>query len=383
MIDPTAKTWLEVSRSALTHNVGAIRALLEDGTDFMAVVKSNAYGHGLEPVASAVAERVDWFGVDSLAEAEKLRGLPGLADQKILILGFTPAAAHRPLVQGGFRSVVYDLETARSLNEAAASLGVTARVHLKIETGTTRQGIWPAELPDFAAQVAELPALKVEGIYTHFANIEDTSDASYAQLQLSRFKEAMQTLRAAGLEPSVRHATCSAAAMLFPETHFDLARVGISLYGLWSSALTCQNLQANGTHCELRPALTWKTRIAQVKAVPAGTPISYGLTEKVDRDSRVAVLPVGYWDGYDRRLSSVGQVLVRGQRAKVLGRVCMNMMMVDVTGINGVRTGEEVVLLGRQGGETISAEELAEHIGTINYEVVTRINPLLPRNIVD
>ena len=383
MIDPTAKTWLEVSRSALTHNVGAIRALLEDGTDFMAVVKSNAYGHGLEPVASAVADRVDWFGVDSLVEAEKLRGLPGLVDQKILILGFTPAAAHRQLVQGGFRSVVYDVDTARSLNEAAASLGVTARVHLKIETGTTRQGIWPAELPDFAAQVAELPALKVEGIYTHFANIEDTSDATYAQLQLTRFKEAIQTLRAAGLEPSVRHATCSAAAMLFPETHFDLARVGISLYGLWSSALTCQNLQANGTYCELRPALTWKTRIAQVKAVPAGTPISYGLTEKVDRDSRVAVLPVGYWDGYDRRLSSIGQVLVRGQRAKVLGRVCMNMMMIDVTGINGVRTGEEVVLLGRQGGETISAEELAEHIGTINYEVVTRINPLLPRILID
>jgi len=383
MLDQATKIWIEVSKSALAHNVRAIKAKLKPEVQFMAVVKSHAYGHGLEQVVDAVASEVDWFGVDSLGEAERVQKCKSAKVQKILILGHTPHEAHGRVVREGFRQVVYDRAAVESLATAAKKTGKTAKVHLKIETGTSRQGMLAEDVPEFVRWLADVLEVELEGLYTHFANIEDTSDSSYAMSQLARFEEVAQTVRDAGVEPKFLHAACSAAVMLHPETQFNLVRVGISLYGLWSSELTRENVKLKGGDLELQPALTWKTRIAQVKTLPAGTPISYGLTEKVTRDSRIAILPIGYWDGFDRKLSSVGNVLVRGQRAKLLGRICMNMCVVDVTDIADAQAGDEVVLLGQQGQERITAEELAGKIGTINYEVVTRINPLLPRILVD
>ncbi|MBU1916055.1 alanine racemase, partial [Patescibacteria group bacterium] len=239
------------------------------------------------------------------------------------------------------------------------------------------------DLSSFLRWIKQKKSIQLEGLYTHFANIEDTSDPIYALKQLKRFKTAVAITESLIGRPKILHTACSAAALLYPETQFDLVRVGISLYGMWPSELTQENVKLVGNRVILKPALTWKTRIVQIKNIARGTPISYGLTEKVSRNSKIAVLPIGYWDGFDRGWSSIASVLVHGKRAKVLGRVCMNMCIVDVTDIRSAQPGDEVVLLGQQGKENIRAEELAAKIGTINYEVVTRINPLLPRIIVE
>ena len=215
------------------------------------------------------------------------------------------------------------------------------------------------------------------GASTHYANIEDTTDASYAKSQLRRFEEEITLLHREGIDPPFLHTACSAAAILFPKTHFNLARIGISMYGLWPSKET----QKEGG-IVLTPALAWKTIIAQIKTVPKGASVSYGLTERTTRASTLAILPIGYWDGYDRGLSSIGHVLIRGHICKIIGRVCMNMCVVDVTDLPHVHVEDEVVLLGRQGAEEISAQDIASKLGTIHYEVVTRINPTVTRKVV-
>lgn len=341
----------------------------------MAVVKSNAYGHGLTLTAGIIGKKADWFGVDSVDEGAALRKA-GI-HHPILILGYTPLSGLREAVANDLRLTVYNAETIKALSALRSRR--PARVHIKIETGTTRQGIAGVELLRLAKLAAGSRGVLLEGISTHFANIEDTTDHRYAMGQLKRFVEDSKRLSAAGIDVGVRHTACSAAAILFPETHFNLARVGIGLYGLWPSKETRVSVQRTGTSLDLQPAMTWKTIVAQVKRIKRGTPISYGLTDRVSRDSTVAVLPAGYWDGYDRKLSSVGSVLIRGRRTKILGRVCMNMMIADVTDIPGVKLEDEVVLLGRQGREIIAAEDLASKIGTINYEVIARINPQIPR----
>jgi alanine racemase len=378
MSDLAAKTWVEISGSALRSNMAELRRLLGPGVRHMAVVKANAYGHGTAVVVEAIKDAADWFGVFALEEALQVREI---TDKPVLILGGTVPENLPRVAAEGFSQACATLEQVEALS-AAATPERPAKVHVKIETGTSRQGVLMADLPAFLEAVKKLPNVKLEGAFTHFANIEDTTDGSYACRQIERFEAALKTLDGAGLTPEVAHTACSAAVMVHPETHHDMVRTGIALYGLWPSGETKVSAEALGRAVTLTPALTWKTRILQVKPLAAGTPVSYGLTETVKRDSRVAVLAAGYWDGYDRGLSSVGEVLVRGKRAKVLGRVCMNMTIVDVTDIPEASEKDEVVLLGRQGSETVSAEELGRRIGTINYEVVTRINPLLPRVLV-
>jgi alanine racemase len=217
-------------------------------------------------------------------------------------------------------------------------------------------------------------------VTTHFANIEDTTDHGFAESQIATFARLSDAVASAGGPPPIRHAACSAAALLFNRTHLDLARIGISLYGLWPSKETYVScLERGKPSLELRPALSWKTRIAQVKTVPEGGYIGYGCTYRATRPTRIAVLPVGYYEGYDRGLSGIGHVLVRGRRAPIRGRVCMNMCMVDVSDIPGASIEDEVVLLGRQGDERIAAEQIAGWCGTIAYEIVSRIHPSLPR----
>jgi alanine racemase len=256
-------------------------------------------------------------------------------------------------------------------------------VHLKLETGTQRQGIAAQDVPRFVSRIASSSGLVLEGLTTHFANIEDTTDHGFALTQIERFGQAAAELAEAGVRVPVRHAACSAAAILFARTHLDLVRIGISLYGLWPSRETyVACLERGKPTLELRPALTWKTRVAQVKQVPEGSFVGYGCTHRTTRDSRIAVLPVGYHEGYDRGLSGLSHVLIRGRRAPLRGRVCMNMLMVDVTDIPGVALEDEVVLLGRQGEERVAAEQLAAWCGTIAYEIVSRIHPDLPRVVV-
>src|SRR5512142_1176364 len=322
------KTWVEVSRSALVENATTLKRATGPKTALMAVVKSNAYGHGIPETVKALAKApVDWFGVDAMREAEAVRRAG--TKKPVLILGYTPFADAARAVRQGFSQIVYNKENVARLAKAGTRRR-PAKVHLKLETGTSRQGILPEDLPSFAAYLRRLPTVQVEGVSTHYANIEDTTDPTYAMGQRSRFEAMVATLAKEGVKPPMIHSACSAAVLLYPETHYAMARSGIAMYGLWPSKETRVSAMQKGKSPTLRPALAWKTVVAQTKTLPEGSPVSYGLTERLGRRSRVAVIPVGYWDGFDRKLSSVGRVLVRGRRAKVLGRVCMNMCVIDV-----------------------------------------------------
>ena len=375
-------SWVEISRRALTNNVARFKSRLGPDVRLAAVVKSNAYGHGLVEASRVMIEAgADWLAVNSVEEAALLRDAGVQAP--LLSLAYIPLAYLEEAVTLDLRLTVYNRETIDRLGTIAGRMKRRTRVHIKVETGTNRQGVRGEELVALAQAAGRHPHLILEGLSTHYANIEDVTEHQFAELQLSNFLEACRLLEAEGISVAVKHTACTAAALLFPQTFFNLARVGIGLYGLWPSKETrISALQAGIALNDLEPALTWKTRVAQIKTVPAGATIGYGCTDLATQDTRLAVLPVGYYEGYDRKLSSVGYVLIRGRRAPVRGRVCMNMIMADVTSIPGAALEDEAVLLGRQGEDLISAETLAGRIGTINYEVVARINPLLPRIVV-
>lgn len=344
----------------------------------MAVVKANAYGHGILAISSVLQKGgIGWLGVNSLEEGILLR--QNKINLPILVLGYIPLNSLSQAIVNNLSFVVYNRETLNKAGEEAKKLKRQAKIHLKIETGTNRQGVAAEELLTFIRKLQRAPLVSLEGVYTHFANIEDALDSSFAMGQLKKFKEAIKTLEKAGINIPLKHTASSAAAILFEKTHFDMLRIGIALYGLWPSR---EVKIASRSKFDLKPVLAWKTKVAQVKKVKKGEKIGYGCTFTVKKDSTVAVLPIGYFDGYDRRLSNCGEVLIKGKRAPVVGRVCMNMIMIDTTEVPGVKLEDEVVLLGKQGRDEISADELAEKIGTINYEVVSRINPMIPRRVV-
>jgi alanine racemase len=298
----------------------------------------------------------------------------------VVVLGYVPLGAWDAVVDAEGIPVIFNRESLTALSREAEERGREAKVHLKVETGTNRHGISEDELLEYARIIDDLPGVNLDGLSTHFANIEDTTDHSYAQEQLDRFNRALDRLRAAGYPVPVPNTACSAAAILFPESHFAMARVGIASYGLWPSKETRVSAgHVAGVKIDLKPVLSWKTRVAQVKPVPKGSFVGYGCSWRAPVDSRLAILPMGYADGYDREISNVGHVLIRGVRAPVRGRVCMNVTMVDVTHIEDVSLEDEVVLLGAQGSERITAEDVAGWSGTIAYEVVARIAEHLPR----
>lgn len=377
-------SWLEISEAAYAHNLRFFRRRVGEKVELSAVVKANAYGHGMELIAElAMRHGADSFCVHSLDEALRLRRA-GFG-QDVLIMGHVPLARLEEAVAEDFRLVLFNLESARELTRIVEGTQLRARVHLKLETGTHRQGIDGADLPRFVELLKRHPQVQPEGAYTHFANIEDTTRHDYAGHQLELFEQTTEQLRRAGLALPKRHAACSAATLLFPETHFDMVRLGVSQYGIWSSKETFLSYQLeNGTEAAdtLRPLLTWKARVSQVKQVPADAFIGYGCTYQTTRATRIAVLPVGYSDGYDRHLSNRAWVLIRGRRAPVRGRICMNLIMVDVTDIPNVGLEDEAVLLGSQGEQEVGADQLADLVGTIPYEIVARLNPALPRLLV-
>lgn len=377
-------TWIEISESAYRKNLDFVRRRLAPGVELAAVVKSNAYGHGWRQIAElAVRHGADSFCVHSLDEALALRG--GGFSQDVLILGHVPLLRLEEAVAENFRLILYNLENARRLAEIATRRGQRVRLHLKVETGTCRQGVEGEELTALLAFLKSQPLLEVEGCSTHFANIEDTTEHGYAEQQLSRFESALAELRAAGFSPKKRHAACSAAILLFPETHFDLVRLGITQYGFYSSRetlLSYRNRHGEDDDPGLTPVLSWKARVSQVKSLPPEALVGYGGTYQTTRPTRLAILPIGYADGYDRGLGNQGHVLIRGRRAPVRGRICMNLTMVDVTDIEGVNLEDEAVLIGRQGKQEIGAPQLASLAGTIPYEIVSRLAEHLPRLVV-
>jgi len=348
----------------------------------LATVKANAYGHGIREVAKLALEGgADWLGIHSLEEGRLLR--EDGVESPILILGYVPLESLREAVDCDLRLTVYNEETIAKLAELSRASKFPVRIHLKVETGTNRQGVLPEDVLPVARKIVSHPRLILEGLSSHFADIEDTTDHSYAIFQMENFRKACRSLEKHGIDIPVKHIACTAAAILFPETHMDMVRIGIGMYGLWPSRetfLSC--ILKERDPLELKPVLSWKTRVAQVKRIPAGSYIGYGCTYKTTRETKLAVLPVGYFDGYARAFSNMSYVLIRSQRAALRGRVAMNFIMVDVTDIPEIRIEDVAVLIGKSGKEHISADRLAMWAGTIHYEIVTRINPLIPRLVV-
>jgi alanine racemase len=373
--------WVEIDRSALIHNLGRFRELVGQERKLLAVVKANAYGHGILEVSKiALQAGVDWLGVNSLEEGLLLRHR-GISCP-VLVVGYVPLHGLKEAVAHDLKCTIYNFETVDRLAAICGRLRKKAYLHLKVETGTYRQGIQQEELLPFIRKVQEYSQLVIEGISSHFANIEDTTDHSYARGQLDKFQRVLETLKKENVNIPVKHMSCTASAILFPETYFTLVRVGIGMYGLWPSKETYLSSLLQERQLLLKPVLSWKTRIAQLKKVPKGSFIGYGCTYRTNRETVLAVLPVGYSDGYRRALSNSSYVLIKGERAPLRGRVAMNFIMADVTDIPGVGLEEEAVLIGRAGEEQITADHLASLVETINYEIVSGINPHIPRVVI-
>lgn len=364
-------TWIEVDLGAVRHNVRLLRSLLAPGVELVAVVKANGYGHGAVPVARAALEA----GATRLAVARADEGLALRAagiEAPIWVLGFVPERAAPICVQAGLTVTVARHTQATVLAAAARALGrMPLRVHLKVDTGLSRYGVLPEEAVPLAQAIVAHPELHLEGLWTHYA-VAEQPDHPYTARQLAAFERVRTELAAIGLHPPILH-TANSAAILRGTGHFNCVRAGLTLYGL-------QPEPGVTVHPDLLPALTWKARLARVRTLAPGTSVSYGCTFTATRRTRVALVPAGYGDGYPRLLGNGrGAVLIKGERCPILGRVCMDNVVVDVDHVPTATEDEEVVLLGRQGADCISAEELAEWEGTINYEVVTRILPRPPR----
>ena len=369
------RTWTEIDLSNLEHNYRALRAMLPQGCRFLGVVKADAYGHG----AVQVARRLETLGAEYLAVAcldEALELRQAGITTPILILGYTPVERADSLLEGGITQTVYDVDMAKALSDAAMAAGKSLKIHVKADTGMSRLGWLCGEADQSAAvkaiaQVCALPGLEAEGIYTHFANAD--GDEDYTMLQFTRFLDLLEALKDKGITFAIRHCAASAAALKFPCTHLDMVRPGIALYGHYPDP-SCEGLDGPG----LRPVMTLKTRVASVKTVPAGTPVSYGCTHVLDRETKLAALTIGYADGLPRLCSDRLEVLVKGSRAPIVGRICMDMCMADVTGLD-VAPGDEVEVFG----EHLPIEDVAALAGTIQYELLCAVSPRVHRAYLD
>jgi alanine racemase len=365
---------VEVDLAAVRHNVRVLKELLGSDRFLWTVLKAQAYGHGAVPVARAVGQAgADGIAVSCLAEAAELRRA-GITTPLLVLGPGEPRSAGRAVRLDIIQTACTE-EMMRALSRAAQREGRAARVHLKVDTGMGRLGVRPHEAAGFARCIESLPGVQLEGTFSHLATAE-SEDPEFALEQFKRFQEAMGGIRAAGMSPGLRHLANSAATLRFPEMRLDGVRAGLLIYGIMPEAPDLE-------HLDLRPALTWKTRLSFMHELPPGSPVSYGATYVTSRKSVVGVLPLGYADGYPRRGSNRARVLVRGRPCPVIGVVCMDHVMVDVTPAGDAQRGEEVVLLGRQGNGLITANQLAQWADTVVHEITTVIGRRVRRIYLD
>ncbi len=367
------RAWAEISVSRLKRNVEKCRGLLYPENELMCVVKANCYGHGAKELAPILENECDvrWFAVSNIVEAEELReaGVKG----EILILGYTPPEYAPYLSEENIVQAITCFEYAEALSKQAPA-GMRVRCHIAIDTGMTRIGLDFSDSVDIAEQICKMSGLSVEGIFTHLscADSDDPEDINFTRSQIGKIIDVKNGLVGRNIYLKHTHFLNSAAATYHPDRRSTLARFGIMLYGLHPNGSLALPV-------DLEPVMELKAAVSQVRRVEQGAYISYGRTFKTERETVVAVVTAGYADGYPRQLSGRGEVLIRGKRAPILGRVCMDQMMIDVTGVEGVSVGDTVTLFGRDGGEEITADGLAEIIGTIGYEIVCGISPRVPR----
>jgi alanine racemase len=393
--NPPRPTWAEIDLAASEYNIRRIRSLLAPNVKVLAMIKAEAYGHGMVGIARA-AERagVSMLGFASLSEAlalndnkhperneveskdarsstAPLRGSAQSASLPKLVVGWTPGWLAESAIQNEVTCTLIDLETAGEFARAAQTLGKRARVHVKVDTGMHRLGFTLNEAVDAIAKIASMDGLILEGVFTHFAKA-DEADPAYTYGQFEKFKRILSEVEARGIHIPIKHCANSPTILRFPEMHLDMVRPGIILHGLHPSAdVLCPT--------DFKPVLTFKSMIASVKLLPPGSPVSYGGTYITQGHERIAVVPIGYADGFRRKPNNWGEVLVRGQRAPIVGRVCMDQCMINVTHIPEVKMGDEVVLIGAQGDDRIRAEDVAVKLGTNNYETVSLIMARVPR----
>ncbi|MDP4160184.1 MAG: alanine racemase [Bacillota bacterium] len=365
------QVWAEVNLQTLRENYFKLQAYTQ--SEMMPIVKADAYGHGLIPVVKTlIACGARRFGVALLEEAlEVKRVFPELA---VMVIGATDSERSDTLVREGIIPTIFQLSQAQALSDEAVKQNRTAKLHIKVDTGMNRIGFREADLAKIL-KISALPNLFIEGIFTHFAS-SDQSDLSFAREQLKRFQSLYDKLKAAGVNIPIRHAANSAAIIQFPESHFELVRPGIALYGLTPSAQV-------GGNAGLEPVMSWKAKVSHVKKIQTGETVSYGRTFQAAYPTCVATIPVGYADGLRRALSNQGEMLIHGTRSIMIGRVCMDQTMLEVTKIKNVNVGDVVTILGKDGYEQITATEMADWLGTINYEVVCGISKRVPRVYID
>lgn len=370
------RTWIEIDKKAIAENYAAIRSLLSPKTKFMSVVKSNAYGHGLMDFTLEMSKHgVDWFGVDSIVEATALRKA-GIT-KPILVLGYTLPGMFETAIE---HNVSISVSTFELLAEIAKfDFEEKIKIHIKVDTGMHRQGF---DFKDSEKLLGVLEKIKkhieVEGIFTHLAGDKNTSFRRKTENQLKIFEGWRYLFKKAGHKP-MEHVTASGGTVLYKDSHLDMVRIGGLQYGIWSSDEVESYAKS---FLPLRPVLSWRTMISEIKQVKKGEGVGYDFTELLKRDSTLAICPIGYWHGFPRALSGVGEVLINGIRAKVIGRVSMDMITIDVTDVPNVKVGDEVTLIGQSGNERLIADDLAIKANTSSYEVVTRINPLIKKVII-
>jgi alanine racemase len=365
------RVWAEVDLGAIIDNTRALRRLIGKETKLLAVVKANAYGHGAVGAAkAALYAGADYLGVSTVEEGHQLR-LGGVG-APILILGYVPPSEAERVVENRLSTAIFDSSLAGALSTAAGRLKTKAKVHIKVDTGMGRLGLYPDEVLGFYQYLRGLANLEIEGIFTHLATADDP-DPKGVRWQLGQFSDLLAVLSASGAQIPLVHAANSAAVLAFPEALYDMVRPGLAIYGL---------LPGPNNLVDLKPAMSLKCRVAQVRPTPSGRGISYGWAYHTDKKTNIAVLPVGYADGFSRLLSNKAKVLIREKPYPIVGKITMDYCMVDV-GDDPIQEGDEAVLIGRQGKETITAEDLAEGLGTISYEILCMIGARVPRVFIN
>jgi len=364
--------WAEISLDNLAHNMREIRRLTDKNAMVTAVIKADGYGHGAKYIVETLLENgADRFAVAVLDEALDLRSFG--VKEPILIMGYTQPEKAKEIVENDIEQAVYTYEVAKAISDESVRQNKKAKIHIKIDTGMGRIGLRPEEkVVDFAKEISKLPNIIIEGIFTHFA-IADDADKDYTYKQFERFNWTINKLKEIGIKINIKHCANSATIIDLPDMHLDMVRAGIILYGLAPS------FDVMLDRIDLKQVMSLKARISHVKEIEADESVSYGRKYIAAKKSKIASLPLGYADGYTRMLSGKAEALVKGLRVPIAGRICMDQCMIDVTGIDDVNVGDEVVLFGEQMGAFISIDELAEKLGTINYEIVCMISKRVPR----
>ena len=377
MVNNSLLSYIEISKNNLIHNIKQFRSLLDKKTKIAIVIKANAYGHGDKEIAKIADRYIDYFQVDSIEETERVRSV---SKKPILVFGYLNEDGIKRAIKINAIITAFDLIHLLKINHIAFVLKKKVKVHVAIDSYLGREGIMPSQIENFIKEIKNLNNIILDGVYSHFANIEDTMNYTHSQRQIDTYHKCVEIFKNNGFKNINTHISATSGILVYEKKDnlHSIVRLGIGLYGMWPS----EHLEfLNKKRIILKPVLKWVTHVAQVKILPTNHPVGYGLTYITKKPTKIAVIPQGYFDGLSRSLSNNGEVLIRGKKAKILGRVAMNMTVVDVSNIKDVVSDDEAVVIGSQGKNIITPEDIAQKMGTINYEVTTKISALLPRII--